>query len=266
MEVDFFVNLLVAVIAYYFGKRSGSSKSSGLNIDVEHDYFEDKEDRAQDSWEGSFWEASDPKRLTTHLQIDYEDADQNLSTRSVQVREFDTDLSNGIIMGHCQLRKSTRTFRIDRIKKCINLMTGEAVHDLKQHLNDLYEKSPERSIEKMKKDFLDVLKVVYFVAKSDGQCRKEEIRIIASYFGKLLNDERVTFEMTDEVLGQIDVPSLQGFKLALGRALKLDDVDTELLASCCREIVSTQKSVHPMEKEALEYIDKKIKAVKRKSS
>jgi hypothetical protein len=49
--------------------------------------------------------------------------------------------------------------------------------------------------------------------------------------------------MIDEILKEIGAPTMQGFKLALGRLLKGGEVNPELLATCCQEIVDTQKSV-----------------------
>jgi hypothetical protein len=218
----------------------------------------DEEELARDSWEGNFWDASDPKKLTVYLRIEYVDGNNAHTTRSVRIREFDNELNGGIIIGHCDLRNATRTFRFDRIKKCFDLETGELIIDVKNYLNARYEKSPERSVEVIANDYVDVLKVIYFVAKADGQYRKEEKEVISHYIRKLVRDNRITTKMIDEILKCIDVPNLQGFKLALGRVLKGGEVDPNLLASCCQEIVGTQKTVHPMEQEALAYIDKKL--------
>ena len=150
-------------------------------------------------------------------------------------------------MGNCALRDATRTFRFDRVKKGVDLETGEVITDIKHHLNDLYEKSPERSAELLATDYIDILKVVYFVAKADGQYRKEEKEVISEYVRKLVRDDRITIKMIDEILSEIEVPTMQGFKLAFGRAIKSGEVNPDLLVTCCDEIVDTQKSVHPME-------------------
>jgi len=263
MEIVFILIVLV-VIAFYIGKHIGKSDNPEIKVTFETsglDEYDDDEYEDRDSWEGSFWEASDPKKLTAHIEIEYEDGNKSVTTRTVRIREFDNELYGGIIMGHCELRNATRTFRFDRIKKCVDLETGEVIPDIKKHLNELYEKSPERSTEILATDYVDILKVVYFVAKADGQYRKEEKEVISNYVRKLVRDDRITIKMIDEILKEIDVPTMQGFKLALGRVLKGGEVNPELLATCCQEIVDTQKSVHPMEKEALEYIEKKLSAL-----
>jgi hypothetical protein len=262
MGILLFLIILIALIVFFLRKKSSSPNDTNVRFTVEtRTHTKDsvnEYDTDHDSWEGGFWDASDPKKLKAHLQIDYKHGNGNLTTRCVSVREFDNELYGGIIMGYCELRDATRTFRFDRINNCIDLETGEVVQDIKQHLNDLYEKSPERSTDLLVTDYIDVLKVIYFVAKADGQYRKEEKDVISSYVRKLVRDERITNDMVDAVLKEINTPSLQAYKLAIGRVLKGGEVDPELLNTCCQEIVDTQKTVHPMEKEALDYLMKKL--------
>ncbi|MEO6049726.1 MAG: hypothetical protein ABIP78_00130 [Pyrinomonadaceae bacterium] len=264
--------ILVAIIgifvAFKIGKRSKRPEEIEFHINVQttarSEYGEgslNEESSDSDAWEGSFWEASDPKRLRAHLQIEYQDGNGSKSTRAVKIREFDNKLSGGILMGHCELRNATRTFRFDRIRQCVDLETGDLVENIGSYLNDLYSNSPERSAEILAEDYIDVLKTLYFVAKADGQIRREEKAVISEYVRKLVRDERITTDMIDEVLSEIGVPTFQAFKVALGRVLKSGQVDPNLLVSCCREIVATQSSVHAMEKEALDYIDKKLSSL-----
>ena len=265
MEINLVVLAIIVVLAFYIGKRIGSSNSAEIKVTLENHYgitdYNDEPGDERDSWEGGFWDASDPKKLTAHVEIEYEDRNKSLTTRSVQIRGFDNDLYGGVMMGHCQLRNATRTFRFDRIKKCIDLDSGEVITDLKQFLNEKYKKSPERLAEILTTDYIDVLKVFYFLAKADGQYRKEEKGVISLYLGKLVRDDRVTPKMVDGILKEISIPTIHGFKLAIGRVLKGGKVNPELLLSCCQEIVDTQKSVHPMEREALEYIEKRLSSL-----
>lgn len=260
MEIAIILIVLV-IVTFFIGKHFGSSGNPDIKVTFKPSEFDEYEDADRDSWEGGFWDASDPKKLSTYVEIEYEDGNRSLTERTVRIREFDNELHGGIIMGHCELRDATRTFRFDRIKKCLDLETGEVVTDIEKHLNDLYEKSPERTTEILATDYIDILKVVYFVAKADGQYRKEEKEVFSNYVKRLVRDDRITIKMIDEILKEIDVPTMQGFKLALGRVLKSGEINPEHLATCCQEIVDTQKSVHPMEKEALEYIEKKVSSL-----
>ena len=255
MEVAFIV-VVAVLIAFVLGRKYGSKKANAGTIPNFTDFNRKIEDK--DAWEGSFWEASNPKKLAVQLEIEYVDANKSKTRRAVLVREFDNDLHGGIIIGHCQMREDTRTFRFDRIKKCVDMETGEIILNVKKYLNELYENSPEKSVEVLANDYFDVLKVVYFVAKADGQYRKTEKEVITQYVRGLVKDRRITLSMVDEILKEMDVPTMRGFKLAFGRVIKGGRVDPVSLRSCCQEIVRTQKSLRPMEKEALSYIDRKL--------
>ena len=211
----------------------------------------------RDAWEGSFWDAPDPKSVDATLEIRYRDADGNRTSRVVDVRRFDNTLYGGVMIGHCRLRDASRTFRFDRVVRCVDLDTGEIVSDVKDFLNALYEESPERTMDSLTTDYLDVAKVLFFVAKADGQFRREEKHVIADFLRQLLRDHRVTPELVDDGLRKVDVPSLHGFKLAVGRVMNGGEVNPQELRECCHAIVATQNAVHPSEQAALDYIDRR---------
>ena len=68
----------------------------------------------------------------------------------------------------------------------------------------------------MVSDYLDALKVVYYVAKADGQYRKAEKEVVTKFVQILVCDIRITSEMIDKALQTVAVPSIQAFKLAVG--------------------------------------------------
>ena len=211
-----------------------------------------------DAWEGSFFEASDPKELSLYLSIEYTDAEGKQTVRKVQMREFDASLHGGILMGHCELRNETRTFRFDRIKRCVDLTTGEVIEDIKGFFIHAYEQTSAYSVDVFLEEYGDFLKAAFFVAKADGQCRKEEKLLILKYMQELVNDPRISIEQLEQVLRGYKVPSLQAFKLAVGRFVKAKPSQADALKECAQNIVNTQKAIHPSEQAALEYITKKV--------
>lgn len=211
----------------------------------------------EDSWEGGFWDAADPKDVEATLKIAYRDGNDNRTKRVVDVRRFDDGLYGGVMIGHCRLRDATRTFRFDRIERCIDVSTGEIVADVRTLLNALYEESPRSAIDALASDHLDIAKILLFVAKADGQFRRDEKLVIARYLRSLLRDERITLELIDDGFRDVHSPSLHGFKLAVGRVLTGGEVSPIELRDCCHEIVATQKAVHPSEQAALDYVDRR---------
>lgn len=220
-------------------------------------------DNDSDAWEGGFWDAPDPKQLSAHLKFDYVDGNRNPTARSVVVKSFDNSLYGGILLGHCELRDATRTFRFDRIRRCVHLDTGIAVSNVRAYINQLYKESPEYSAELLVTDYLDVIKVLYFVAKADGQFRKEEKIVVTEYVKQLVRDNRLTVAMIEDAMKDVDPPSIHGFRLAVGRVVKGGEINPELLLKCCEEIVATQKSFHPSESEALRYISAKASELRK---
>ena len=215
------------------------------------------EDDDSDSWEGGIWDAPNPHKLSVKLRIDYTDAKRQNTTRTVNVREFDDTLYGGILMGFCELREAHRTFRFDRIRSCVDMGTGEIIDDVRGYLNHLYDTSPDRTTDLLVSDYIDALKVIYYVAKADGQYRKAEKEVVTKYVQLLVRDSRITTEMIDSALKGIPVPSIQSFKLAVGRIVKGGQINPSLLEQCCKDIVSTQGTIHPSEQEALDYIAKR---------
>lgn len=248
------VAVVIAIAAYALGKGASKKPEEPLGITLTTTY----EDGDSDSWEGGMWEAADPHKVSANLRLEYTDAKGEKTTRNVRVREFDNTLYGGILMGICELRDAHRTFRFDRIRTCVDLDTGEVVNDVRAYLNKLYETSPERSTDLLVSDYLDALKVVYYVAKADGQYRKAEKEVVTQFVQILVRDTRITSEMIDVAIQTVSVPTIQAFKLAVGRIVKGGQIDPSLLNQCCKEIVATQGAVHPSEQEALDYIEKKI--------
>ena len=56
----------------------------------------------------------------------------------------------------------------------------------------------------------------------------------------------------------MDVPTLQAFKLAVGRLAKRDQAAQTVVMSAAERMVATQKTVHQAEQEALDYMKKRF--------
>lgn len=215
-------------------------------------------DDDKDNWEGSFWEVQQPFPAKSTLRIKYEDGAGKQTERVVDVRQFGTDVNGNILIGHCRMRNATRTFRTDRIKRCIDEETGEIVSDVFAYLREKYDGSPERTRDTLIEEEYDTLRVLLYVGKADGQLRAPEKAIIRETCRALANDSRVTDSMIDEIFSSLEPPTLHAFKLAVGRIGKTEATARALLLKAAEDMVATQKTVHPAEKEALEYMRKRL--------
>jgi hypothetical protein len=156
---------------------SGSSPNAAYEPDID-----------KDNWEGSFWEVQDPFPVKASLRIDYEDGAGKKTERVVDVRQFGIDGYGNLLIGHCLMRNATRTFRTDRIKRCIDEETGEVVDDVFAYLRAKYESSPEHARDRLYEEEYDTLRVLLYVGKADGQLRAAEKAIIRVACRALAND------------------------------------------------------------------------------
>jgi hypothetical protein len=219
-----------------------------------------RENVDKDEWEGSFWEVAQPLPAKANLKLKYTDGAGRKTERTVDVRQFGAIGPNTLLIGHCNLRDATRTFRTDRIDSCIDEETGEVVGDVRAHLQRRYEQSPDRTKNLLLEGEYDSLRVLLYVGKADGQLRAAEKTVIRDTCIAITNDSRLTDESIEDLLTNMDVPTLQAFKLAVGRLAKRDEAARAVVMSAAEKMVATQKSVHQAEKEALDYMKKRFAA------
>lgn len=208
-----------------------------------------------DAWEGSMWEAESSSPVRAELKLKYKDGNDQETERVVTVRQFSPEYMGGFILGVCHLRNGTRTFRTDRIISCMDMETGEFIQDVKTYLKRGYEKSTDYSLNQILESDYDVMRVLLYVGKADGSFRKAEKEIVAQVCCQLSNDSRITPELVGEVMNRyVDVPTLMAFKQAIGRISKLDRTYQELVLDATKRMIATQKTVHPTEQAAFDYM------------
>lgn len=258
--------LLLAGFVWWFCKKKATKKPEAKVITFpsipqridrnEENSF--KVEPEKDAWEGSFWEVQEPFPVKATLQLDYQDANAQRTIRTVSIRKFGDDGRRGLLIGHCHLRDDIRTFRVDRIKQCVDQETGEIIEDVHSYLRQKYENSPEYRLSTFVEAEYDTLRVLFFVGKADGRLMAVEKAIICETCYELANESGITVDALGKYLAELDVPSLQAFKLAVGRLSIKPQEHKSLLYEAAKRIVGTQKTVHPSEQAALDYMAKKL--------
>jgi hypothetical protein len=257
--------LFIALAGFAAWKFFGRSKSRAEPVSDEMPIAVSieisNEDQEKDAWEGWFFEeAADPKPVEARLKISYIDGEGRLTERIINVIEFDNAPSNsksGLIIARCELRAARRTFRFDRIHKAIDLDTGELIQDVQDFLRQAWMKSPKRSLVEFEEQFYGPLEVLLFIARADGRLISKEREIIVNFCRKHLSDQRISDEDLTKSIKAVDKLSLQSFKLSVGRLLQ---GNRELIADvieAAEAIIATEKSVHPSELEAVEYLKRR---------
>jgi len=213
----------------------------------------------KDAWEGTFWEASEPTPVDAVVLIDYIDANGLSTQRTVTVRQFDKDYLGGMFIGHCHLRNATRTFRADRVKSCVDSETGEVISDVIAFLEKRYEDSPESSAKKLLDIDYDTLRVLLYVGKADGQFRQAERNIYLDVCQTISTDSRLTRELIDGLLENIQDLSVSAFKQAVTRLSKQSIETQSLVLNAAERMIATQRTVHAVEQEAIDYMRDRLK-------
>ncbi len=213
-----------------------------------------------DNWEGTFWEVAEPRQVHARLRLQYRDGAGRKSDRIVDVRQFGSFGPTTLIIGHCNTRQATRTFRVDRIHECVDLFTGEVIGDVSAFLRSKYNASPERSRDSLLETHFDTLRVLLYVGKADGQLRAPERAKIHELCVRVSGDTRITLSMIESLLAELETPTLTAFKQAVGRVSNANPAHARDILQASEEIVATQKSVSPGEAEALTYLRKRLSA------
>lgn len=211
-----------------------------------------------DAWEGSFYDAPVQRSAKKTVRIVYRDGDGNLSERVVDVKAFEPRGADGMLIGRCHLRNASRTFRFDRMVRVVDEDTGEIIQDLQAALNAEWEASPEPVMDALFSKHNDLLKMVLFAAKADGAIRAPELQVIAQHCVELTGDHRLTPSMVRELLDVLDVPSITSFFRIYNRLRRERPDEAERAAKACRQIVATQKTVHPTEQAMLDALDRPL--------
>jgi hypothetical protein len=206
-----------------------------------------------------YWNTIEWVPVKADLQLTYKDSKGKTTDRPVSISEYD---GSAYLKGVCNLSNSNRTFRIDRILNAIDTETGEIIDNVPDHLLDKYRQSPEYAISKVFKKHLDIIKVLFYVGKADGQLRAAERKIIHQTIRSIAKNKELTDADIGKFLKKLKVPDLQGFKIAFGRVCKKQSNQTLQLYYTAKKIVATQKTIHANEAEALEYMKKRMKKEK----
>jgi len=206
-----------------------------------------------------YWNTIEWVPVKADLLLTYKDSKGKTTDKSVSISGYDGSV---YLKGVCNLSNSNRTFRIDRILNAIDTETGEQFDNVPDHLLDRYRQSPEYAISKVFKKHLDIIKVLFYVGKTDGELPPAERKIIYQTIRSIANNKELTDADIGNFFKKLKVPNFQGFKTAFGRVCKKQPKQTLQLYYTAKKMVATQKTIHANEAEALEYMKKRLKKEK----
>lgn len=215
--------------------------------------IKEPENDANDAYGGWFdYETSVP--LTTNLNITYRDANGNTTNRNIMVKRIGEEGMNAF----CYMRNGGRTFLYSRIIQAVDLMTGEVIDNLRNHLWGLYENTHAGKFDKAFENLFDQIMILLFLAKSDGRMMAAERKIIAEFIIKHSPELGLEPEIVSEEIKSYLQPHQKHFKGYLSKTAQANlDLKNDVIEFSER-IVGTQKTVDPMEAATLDQIRKAL--------
>lgn len=232
--------------------RGPETEPSGL----EQQSHQSNPDR--DPWEAGAWEVQESFPVKANLFITFRDVEGKVTERPITVQAVGSHLGEPTLVAFCRLRNSNRTFRISRIENCVDEESGEIIDDLYDYLHERYSSSVDASLDRAYNEAPDAIDALFYVAKADGQMRKPEREIIATFLQSLTGDNRVSESIVQKMMTDWEVPSLKTFKVSVGKVGNLSNEIQSLFKQGASDIVATGKTVTALEQEALDYIAKRL--------
>lgn len=211
-------------------------------------------DPNHDNWEGAFWDVQSPRNISANLRIDYLDGAGSRTSRDIRLMKYGAWDGGAILWAYCNLRQANRTFRTDRISSCTDLDTGEIIGNLETWLDEKYQASPDRAIEKIIETSWDMLRVLYYVSKADGRVTQKERAIVRSAIRSISDHPDIDDKRIDDMFDSIDNPTINAFKQAFGRLANQNKELAGKVVAWAESMIATEKSVAAAEQEALDYI------------
>lgn len=198
------------------------------------------------------------KSTSARVRVRYTSGKGETSEREVDIQSYDDTTGIGMFEGFCHLRGMRRSFYFARVTQAVDAESGEIIGDLRIHLNRLWEQGTGPALRLLNNERKLDLEILLFMAKADTAMRAAELEIITRYCQEVTGDMRLDTATIRKALDFTHLTSLHGFKIKVGELLKSRPDDAARVAALCRAIVATQKTVHPGEQAALEYLDRKI--------
>lgn len=205
-----------------------------------------------------YWDSNELVPVSALLNFDYTNEKGEQSNRTVAISEYDGTYH---LKGFCQNRNAVRTFRLDRIKNCIDAQTGEVVGNTEKIADFILNKYLKTAHYLIQSSPIlrESIRVLFYIGKADSQLRGPERDVICDAFRHITQDDKLTDEDINKSINSLSPLSLQAFKLAVGKIDKIDNKYLKYVYEKSKDIINTQKSIHANETEALEYILKKIR-------
>jgi len=206
------------------------------------------------------FEGGDEYRSSFDIEIDYKDREGLSTTRQVKVKSFriNEEETEAEIYGYCYLRDAGRTFYATRIKRCVDLDTGEIIKKIPTFLKTKHYASPEGKWELWMNKRNCEVEVLVYIGRLDKQLRRKEREIIIEYAQSKEPELNISIEVVEDYLKGCGTISKAMFGRHLTKLSAGTEDEKNDFIKTCEKIVGTKKEKTTEEQKAIENIRRRF--------
>lgn len=216
----------------------------------------------KDAWDGDYLNdyaagAKERKLNGINLHIHFVDREGKATKRDITTLRYahNPETHGGSIYAFCHLRQANRPFAFSRIKKAVDLETGELITDLGVFLDAAYRATPVGVVDKFLDGHGAGMFVLFSFAKADGAMRVKERAIMLDWVRSHgLTDEAALAEL-EEQMKKVWYAADHAFWDAV-KTVKQEGRDADYMQSiwqAVRAILNSDKKLSDQEDQYLKY-------------
>lgn len=256
------ITIILIAVAYFILKPRTVKRKERETYKYEATQEEEKSLESKDAYEtGSInFAGGDEYRSSFEIEIEYNDKNGLNTTRRIKVKSFRVNEmeTEAEIYGYCYLRDAGRTFYATRIKRCVDVDTGEIIKRIPPFLKAKYFSTAEGQFELWLERRKCDIEVLVYIGRLDTQLRKNEREIIIEYVKSKETELKVTTEAIEDYLKVCGKISKAMFGRHLTKLASGGDEDKNDLIETCEKIVGTKKTNTTEELNAMENIKRRL--------
>ena len=194
--------------------------------------------------------------LNQIVLIHYTDANGNFSKRRITIKKLIPYGDDIALLSYCHEREANRTFLLSRIEKMIDIETNHKIENPVDYLMNRFNDSEIGHFSNFMETHEDKILILVFISRTDGRMSAKERSIIADYMLKL-SPEIGNKEFIEKEVKNLFC-ELNTFRDAVKKVSILPMEEKAELMEYAKQIVYSKKEIDPIEKGALEKLQKKF--------
>lgn len=191
------------------------------------------------------------------LRIYFVDRNGVATERNISTLNYvhDQETHGGSVYAFCHLRQANRPFAFSRIKRAVDLRTGEVIVDLGAYLDSIYFATPAGVVDKFLDEHGAGMFVLFSFAKADGAMRVKERAIMLDWAKSQGLTDEAALTSLEEQMKKVWYATNHAFWDAV-KTVKKDGRDAEYVQSiwqAARAILNSDKKLSEQEEKYLKY-------------